>query len=180
MKHWSLASVALLTGVIGWLALAAAGRAGDDYEGLPEGPDRDAVYFNCSACHSIQLVTQQNLSRERWDELLDWMVKENGMHPLSPGARTRVINYLATHFGEDEEDWDGLPPGAGREEVYYTCQACHSLAIVKQQGLSRESWDETLAWMVEEQGMPELETAERDLILDYLSSRYGVNRGQGG
>ncbi len=76
----------------------------------------------------------------------------------------------------DEDDWDGLAPGEGREVVYDACQACHSLAIVKQQGLSREAWDETLDWMVEEQGMPELEPDERPLILDYLSSLYGPDR----
>ena len=32
------------------------------------------------------------------------MVEESGMHPLSPWARTRVVNYLATHFGEDAEE----------------------------------------------------------------------------
>jgi DMSO/TMAO reductase YedYZ molybdopterin-dependent catalytic subunit len=180
MDRWSLSAFALIAGVIGWVAMPYSGHAGEDYGGLPEGPDRDAVYFNCSACHSIQLVAQQHLSRERWEELLDWMVAENGMHPLSPWARTRVVNYLQTHFGEDAEDWHGLPPGSGREEVFYSCQACHSLAIVKQQGLSRESWEETLVWMVEEQGMPELETSEQELILDYLSRHYGETRGGGG
>jgi len=71
------------------------------------------------------------------------------------------------------DDFGGLPPGPGQEEVYYTCQPCHSLMIVVQQGLTRDSWDETLVWMVEEQGMPELEPAERDLILDYLAQNYG-------
>ncbi|MDX1575677.1 MAG: hypothetical protein R3285_05760, partial [Kiloniellales bacterium] len=56
----------------------------------------------------------------------------------------------------DDLDYGGLPPGPGQEEVYYTCQPCHSLKIVVQQGLTRDSWEETLVWMVEEQGMPEL------------------------
>jgi cytochrome c len=104
------------------------------------------------------------------------MVEKNGMHPMRPWARTRVLNYLATHFGaDDEEDWDGLPPGKGREDVYYSCQACHSLAIVKQQGLSREWWDDTLTWMVEEQSMPELDEEDRALVLDYLATHYGPN-----
>ena len=171
---------AFLAAAAGWGLAAPAGLAAEDYGGLPAGSDRDAVYFNCTACHSIQLVTQQRMSRDRWDELMDWMVEENGMHPLSAWARTRIVNYLASHFSEDEDDWDGLPPGAGREEVYYACQSCHSLSIVKQQGLDRQSWDESLVWMVEEQGMPELETEERDLILDYLSSFYGVDRAAGG
>jgi cytochrome c len=147
----------------------------EDYGGLPEGPGRDAVYFNCTACHSLKQFAQQRMSREEWDKLLDWMVEKNKMHPMEPWARRRVLNYLATHFGIDEEDWRGLPAGPAREEVFYVCQACHSLAIVKQQGLDRDSWDETLVWMVEEQGMEPLDPGDRTLVLDYLATHYGTD-----
>lgn len=151
-----------------------SGTQAMEFEGLPEGPGREAVYFNCTACHSIKQVNQQRMTRKQWDQLLDVMVEKNGMHPLQPWARTYVLNYLATHFGVDDgEDWDGLPPGKGREEVFYSCQACHSLAIVKQQGLSREWWDDTLTWMVEEQNMAELDEEDRALVLDYLATHYG-------
>jgi len=72
-----------------------------------------------------------------------------------------------------QEDWGGLPPGDGREDVYNTCQACHSLAIVRQQRLSRAVWTKTLAWMVAEQGMPEPEPEEYARILDYLGTSLG-------
>lgn len=68
-----------------------------------------------------------------------------------------------------------IPDGPGQEETYYLCSACHSFRLVWQQGLSRDSWDETLDWMVEEQGMAELEGDERSLILDYLSANYGID-----
>ena len=151
----------------GWGALSPAAPAAEqaststgtglveDYGGLPEGP-RGAVYFNCTACHS-----------------LNQMVEKNKMHPMEPWAQRRVLNYLATHFGVDEEDWQGLPAGPGREEVFYTCQACHSLAIVKQQGLDRDSWDESLVWMVEEQEMEPLDPEDRKLVLDYLATHFG-------
>ena len=74
------------------------------------------------------------------------------------------------------DEWDGLPKGAGREEVYGICGACHSLMIVKQQGLSREAWAETMEWMVEEQDMPELDRDTLDLVIDYLVEHYGVDR----
>ncbi|MDJ0936183.1 MAG: hypothetical protein QNI93_12345 [Kiloniellales bacterium] len=74
------------------------------------------------------------------------------------------------------DEWDGLPEGAGREEVYGLCGACHSLMIVKQQGLSREAWAETMEWMVEEQDMPELDRDTLDLVIDYLVEHYGVDR----
>ena len=70
-----------------------------------------------------------------------------------------------------DPDW---PQGPGREEAFYLCSACHSLAIVKQQGLDRASWDELLVWMVEEQGMDELEPDERVLILDFLAANFGI------
>ena len=70
-----------------------------------------------------------------------------------------------------DPDW---PQGPGREEAFYLCSACHSLAIVKQQGLNRESLDELLVWMVEEQGMDELEPDERTLILDFLAANFGI------
>lgn len=77
----------------------------------------------------------------------------------------------STTQGDDE--WQGLPEGPGREEVFYVCQACHSLAIVKQQGLDRASWDEVLKWMVAEQEMEPLEAEPRKLVLDYLTKHYG-------
>ncbi len=73
------------------------------------------------------------------------------------------------------DEWDGLPDGAGREEVYGLCGACHSLMIVKQQGLSRDAWAETMEWMVEEQGMPELDRETLDLVIDYLAEHYGID-----
>lgn len=81
-----------------------------------------------------------------------------------------AVFLLATPAGADsDDDYDGLPPGKGRDEVYSYCAACHSAKLVSQQGLSRESWDETLDWMVEEQGMVEPDDEMRTLILDYLS-----------
>ena len=151
------------------------GVATSDFAGLPAGPGREAVYYTCRACHSEKQFTQQTLSREDWDELLVTMVRDNGMEEPEPWARTLMLNYLATHFGAaEEDDWAGLPAGPGREEVYNLCQACHSLAIVKQQGLSRKAWNETLLWMIEEQGMPEVEDAEMALMLDYLATYFSI------
>lgn len=76
----------------------------DQTSALPPGEGRDEVEGLCSACHSIRMVTQQRLSRDRWDELLDWMVAEQGMAELDAETRDRVLDYLATHLS---------PGGAG-------------------------------------------------------------------
>lgn len=65
--------------------------------------------------------------------------------------------------------------GEGRDLVEVLCDACHSLKLVTQQRLSRDSWSETLVWMVEDQGMPELDAESEALILDYLEQHYGAD-----
>jgi len=75
-----------------------------------------------------------------------------------------------------QEEWMGLPPGKGRDEVFNICGACHSLRLVTQQGLPRWRWVEVLAYMVEEQEMEKLDPNDQKLILDYLAKWYGPDR----
>jgi cytochrome c len=76
----------------------------------------------------------------------------------------------------DTDEWEGLPPGEGREEVFALCGACHSLKLVIQQGLSRDRWEEAFEWMIEEQEMAPPEPEERKLMLDYLARFFGHDR----
>ena len=103
-----------------------------------------------------------------------------------PGARAAIIAWLATK-NPSPPDWttqsagspvksvgDGiLTPGDNMALVASVCSACHSLHLVKQQGLSRDSWQETLEWMVDEQGMEPLEPEDLNAVLDYLATYYG-------
>ena len=68
---------------------------------MPDQPGREEVFYTCNACHSIHLVTQQRLPRERWDQLLDWMVEEQGMPELTTQQRRVILQYLVTHYGSD-------------------------------------------------------------------------------
>ena len=74
----------------------------------------------------------------------------------------------------DELTEMGLPPDTGRDEVAAYCDACHSLKLVVQQGLSRTAWEETIEWMVEEQEMEPLESDDYKLVLDYLAKHVSI------
>jgi hypothetical protein len=80
-----------------------------------------------------------------------------------------LLAAAAAFAQEDEID---LPDGKGREETAALCGACHSMRLVTQQGMTRGRWDETLDWMVERHGMPQLEGDDRALILDYLAASF--------
>jgi cytochrome c len=80
-------------------------------------------------------------------------------------GRTEVIYDVGT-----------LHPMPGAQITYDYCTACHSEMIIAQQGQTRDGWDEILVWMVEEMGMGEIETEDRDKILDYLAEYYNPDR----
>jgi cytochrome c len=95
-----------LLALIGWgywaLADRPAALAQDEDAALaamPDHPGKEEVFYTCNACHSIRLVTQQRLPRQRWDQLLDWMVEEQGMTELTADERRVILQYLATQYG---------------------------------------------------------------------------------
>ncbi len=73
---------------------------------------------------------------------------------------------------ESVETPEVLPEGRGREETFYRCVACHSTAVIRRSGLSRERWDELMDWMAERHGMPPLEGEDRQIIVGYLAGAF--------
>lgn len=73
----------------------------------------------------------------------------------------------------------GLKPGAGREVVELVCTSCHTAEIIVASHMSRKTWDTTITWMEETQGLTELEPDVRELILDYLEQTQGLEEVDG-
>lgn len=73
-------------------------------------------------------------------------------------------------------DYENLPDTPGVEETFYLCTACHSAAIIKQQSISDARWDYLWGWMIEKQGMPEVDEETRGIILDYLKTHFSSER----
>ena len=66
---------------------------------LAEGEGRSEVFGYCTACHNTALIRRSAFTRERWDELMDWMTEKHGMNPLEGEFRDRIVDYLARHYG---------------------------------------------------------------------------------
>ena len=75
---------------------------------------------------------------------------------------------------------DDMPDGKGRDVTFYTCTACHGVALIKAQGLTRDLWDSTFDLMLEKHRMPPVKAAERAEILDYLAEQFPPRRRRGG
>jgi len=93
--------------------------------------------------------------------------------PPAPAPTTPAPSTSATAPAADEvETPDVLPQGHGRDETFYTCTACHSSAVIRRSGFSRQRWDELLTWMTDTHGMQRLEGEDRALILGYLAEHF--------
>ena len=92
--------------------------------------------------------------------------------PAAPGSAAASLGPPT----ETEAEFYDLPSGEGREEVRALCSTCHSLQIVVQQGLSARRWDALMDWMIEEQGMDELDAGTRRLVVNYLAAHFGEDR----
>lgn len=90
----------------------------------------------------------------------------------SVATERTVLGQTAPAVTPREERVEDLPPGAGREETFGLCAACHAYRLVSIQGLSRDRWDETLTWMTQRHNMPDLQGDDRELILNYLASAH--------
>lgn len=97
--------------------------------------------------------------------LIDWLKRETMSNSETASAPVAPDPDLAL-----------MPDGPGKQETFDGCASCHSIKLVVQQGLDKDGWLETIEWMVDEQGMDPMEEDLADLIADYLSTHFGLDR----
>lgn len=86
-------------------AETGAEAGSEEFGLLVAGPGAEETFYACTACHSEMIVAQQGLTRKGWEEMLDWMVEEQGMSALEEPDLSAVLDYLATNYGEDRPNF---------------------------------------------------------------------------
>ena len=80
-------------------AAAALADRQEEETVLAEGEGRSEVFGYCTACHNTALIRRSAFTRDRWDELMDWMAEKHGMNPLEGEFRDTIVDYLVRHYG---------------------------------------------------------------------------------
>ena len=70
--------------------------------GFAEGEGLQLVITNCTTCHSAKLVTQNRMSKERWQSTIRWMQETQNLWDLGSNEET-IVNYLATYYAPIEK-----------------------------------------------------------------------------
>jgi len=79
---------------------------------------------------------------------------------------------IAQTFTPRDESPEDFPAGAGRDETFYACTACHGFKLVAQQGLSRAGWEDSINLMIRRHNMPPLDDKDRAVVIGYLEATY--------
>ena len=101
-------------------------------------------------------------------------LNQNSLDPLEFESASQIPP--AAPAEDDTPDFGVLFVATGVEETFDYCDVCHSVRLVAQQGLSRVHWVELFEWMIEDQGMSEIEEPDLSIILDYLATNYNIDR----
>ena len=97
---------------------------------------------------------------------------------ISAGLALGVLLYFGATWAQSPqfvpraENPEDYPAGAGRDDAFYACTACHGFKLVASQGLTRRQWEESLQWMYDKHKMPVLLPKEREIVLKYLESTF--------
>jgi cytochrome c5 len=88
----AIASV-LLTGF-------CAGALAAEQEPLRDGPGREVVRVNCSACHSTDYIAMNSpfMKRAAWEATVNKMVKAMGAS-IRPDDIPIIVEYLTKYYG---------------------------------------------------------------------------------
>jgi hypothetical protein len=78
----------------------------------------------------------------------------------------------AQQYVPGDENPEDYPAGAGRDDTFYACTACHGFKLIAAQALNRRQWQDAIDLMVAKHGMPALPEKDYKVVLDYLSETF--------
>jgi mono/diheme cytochrome c family protein len=152
---------------------------------LPEGPVRQIILSNCSACHGIDEYDYYAMDRDSWAALIDRMrtAKSGQVEGTNLSAQDEqiLLDWLVAEFGPDADpfvreyvvrevtDETRLSDAEARVLVDRACAGCHSpVADVIAARLDEDRWRETLSMKIATGAR--LLIDEVDPLIDWLTA----------
>jgi hypothetical protein len=92
--------IALFVSLLGASTALAAEPADESSIQLHDGPARELVEANCSACHSLDYIVMNSvfLDRKSWQAEVTKMVKVNGAQ-IADEEQAKIVDYLVNAYG---------------------------------------------------------------------------------
>ena len=166
--------------------VAAQGRGATRPQVLmPDGPVRQIIRKNCTACHGIDDYAFFALDRAGWQKLIETKHK-NGEAPISDKDLSLLLDWIVSKFGPNSKPFPRTyiapeittffsDPEAKRL-LDRACALCHELDRINQARHTEEGW-RTLAIDMRERGA-KLTDEELERLVEWLGRVKGTNQNQ--
>src|SRR5438876_4782335 len=182
---WWTTFSALTLAVSGWLATPAVAQRGATRPRvqMPQGPVREIIRKNCTACHGIDDYAFFSLDRAGWQKLietkhksgelsisnqdlaplLDWIVSKFGPN-TKPFPRTYVAPEITTFFSDPE----------AKRLLDRACTSCHDIERINAARYPEDKW-RVLAVDMRERGA-KLTDEELEQLVEWMGRVRGTNQ----
>jgi cytochrome c5 len=133
---------------------------------LPSGDGARIAGAKCLACHGVDLIVQQRLSRDGWSREVDKMIGWGAM--VDSPERETLVDYLEGHFGQGTPARrPAVSPQPGAAILEARCLTCHDARLIEQQRLTAAGWAAELEKMV--RWGATLTEPEKAVLIDLLA-----------
>lgn len=150
---------------------------------LPDGPIRNVLLDNCTACHGIDDYAFFALEREGWEQLLAEKHTGKNSVDISDKDKQVLMSYLISNFGPSSVAFprDYVAPeinefftnADARIFMEVRCTGCHTLDPIFSTRLSEEGWRVML--VSERERGAQLDDEELERLTEWLGRARGIN-----
>jgi cytochrome c553 len=179
------ATVVIVVGLLATLAFSQGRGATRPQVRMPDGPVRQVIRKNCTACHGIDDYAFFALDKTGWEQLIEAKHKTVEA-PISDPDKSVLLDWLVTKFGPSTKPFPRTyvapeiktffsDPEANRL-LERACSTCHELDRVNQARRTEEGW-RVLAVDMRERGA-KLSDEELEQLVEWLGRVRGTNQSQ--
>ena len=155
------------------IAAAVVAFAASQGTQLPEGEGKQLVGDLCTACHGLELVTEKELDKDGWKEVVVRMMANGAT--IDEKQIPVITEYLAKNFGpkksaSSQGGGGGLPDGEGKQILQNVCTTCHDLDLVTSTQANKQGWEDILKSMnAKGAGLSDKDTS---VLIEYLAKAF--------
>lgn len=184
---WWIASIMLSFIVSGWFAMPAVAQRGATRPRvqMPQGPVREIIRKNCTACHGIDEYAFFSLDRAGWQNLIETKHKPGDTH-ISSQDLSLLLEWVASKFGPTTKPFPRtyvapeitkfFSDPEARRLLDRACTKCHDIERINQTRRTVEGW-RVLAVDMRERGS-QLTDEELEQLVEWLGRVKGTNENQ--
>lgn len=152
---------------------------------MPQGPVREIIRKNCTACHGIDDYAFFALDRDGWQKLIETKHKP-GDAPISSQDRAVLLDWMVSKFGPDTKPFPRsyvapeittfFSDPEAKRLLDRACTKCHDIDRVNQARRTSEGW-RVLSVDMRERGA-QLSDQELEQLVEWLGRVKGTNESQ--